>query len=82
MWSKPIIRKTPDGREVAVLLVDTQGTFDNQTTAEVNAMVFALNALISSFQVYNISKRIGEGRCCTHVMHACDASLNLYMATS
>lgn len=60
MWSTPIIRKTPDGREVAVLLVDTQGTFDNQTTAEVNAMVFALNALISSFQVYNISKRIGE----------------------
>lgn len=60
MWSKPVMRKTPDGREVAVLLVDTQGTFDNQTTAEVNAMVFALNALISSFQVYNISKRIGE----------------------
>jgi atlastin len=60
MWNKPVMRKASDGRTVAVLLVDTQGTFDNQTTAEVNAMVFALNALISSFQVYNISKRIGE----------------------
>ena len=60
MWSEPLIRTTPGGKKVAVLLVDTQGTFDNQTTAEVNAMVFALNALISSFQVYNISKRIGE----------------------
>jgi len=60
MWSEPLIRTLPCGKKVAVLLIDTQGTFDNQTTAEVNAMVFALNALISSFQVYNISKRIGE----------------------
>jgi len=60
MLDTPIIKTLPDGRKVALLLVDTQGTFDNDTTAETNAMVFAFNSLLSSFQVYNISKRIGE----------------------
>jgi hypothetical protein len=52
MLDTPIIKKLPDGRKVALLLVDTQGTFDNQMTAETNAMMFALNSLLSSFQVY------------------------------
>eukprot|EP00039_Didymoeca_costata_P023115 m.6014 g.6014 ORF g.6014 m.6014 type:complete len:545 (+) comp3464_c0_seq1:13-1647(+) len=60
MLEKPIIKKLPTGKEVAILLVDTQGTFDNKTTSEKNAMIFALNALLSSHQIYNISMRIGE----------------------
>lgn len=34
LWSEPFIRKTraTGGEEIAVLLMDTQGMFDNQTT--------------------------------------------------
>lgn len=60
MYRKPFIRKLSDGRKVAVLLVDTQGTFDNRTRNDMNAIIFAMNSLISSIQVYNVSKRIGE----------------------
>eukprot|EP00041_Stephanoeca_diplocostata_P036125 m.1302438 g.1302438 ORF g.1302438 m.1302438 type:complete len:462 (-) comp24807_c1_seq31:3200-4585(-) len=60
MYRDPIIRRRKDGSEVAVILVDTQGTFDNKTSSEMNAIVFALNSLISSVQIYNVSKRVGE----------------------
>jgi atlastin len=60
MYKKPFIRTLPNGKKVAVLLVDTQGTFDNNTRQEMNAIIFALNSLLSSVQVYNVSKRIGE----------------------
>lgn len=63
IWSQPFLRRLPgSGKTVAVLLVDTQGTFDNKTTMKENATIFALNALISSFQVYNISKLLGEDK--------------------
>eukprot|EP00053_Salpingoeca_punica_P011523 m.102632 g.102632 ORF g.102632 m.102632 type:complete len:552 (+) comp15694_c0_seq1:52-1707(+) len=60
VWSEPFIRKNSVGKEVAVLLIDTQGTFDNRSTMKENAVIFALNALISSFHVYNISQLIQE----------------------
>ncbi len=48
------------GDKVAVVLIDTQGTFDNKTTMHENATIFALNSVLSSFQVYNISHLISE----------------------
>eukprot|EP00054_Salpingoeca_dolichothecata_P019292 m.119827 g.119827 ORF g.119827 m.119827 type:complete len:534 (-) comp23199_c0_seq1:243-1844(-) len=60
MWGRPFVRTLPDGREVAVLLMDTQGTFDNQSTMEENATIFALTALMSSCLIYNIPGLISE----------------------
>lgn len=60
MWSKPFIRTMPGGKKVAVVFIDTQGTFDNKTTMKQNASIFALNSLLSSRQVYNISQLIQE----------------------
>lgn len=37
--------------QVAVLLMDTQGTFDSQSTLRDSATVFALSTMISSMQV-------------------------------
>jgi atlastin len=52
MWSEPIIRKCAStGKEQAVLLMDTQGMFDNETTMTLTAQIFGLSTLISSFQV-------------------------------
>ncbi|XP_048830117.1 atlastin-1 isoform X3 [Brienomyrus brachyistius] len=46
--------------QVAVLLMDTQGTFDSQSTLRDSATVFALSTMISSMQVYNISQNVQE----------------------
>eukprot|EP00045_Choanoeca_perplexa_P006871 m.59916 g.59916 ORF g.59916 m.59916 type:complete len:604 (-) comp13827_c0_seq1:62-1873(-) len=60
LWNRPFIRTLPSGQQVAVLLVDTQGTFDNKATMNENTRIFALNALISSKQIYNIKEKISE----------------------
>lgn len=59
MWSEPFIRKI-NGEEIAILLIDTQGCFDDQTTMQENSMVFALSALFSSVLIYNVMKNITE----------------------
>jgi len=64
MWSTPHImpRKNKDGTKenIAVLLVDTQGMFDHDTTMGLTAAIFGLSTLLSSYQIYNVDKRIQE----------------------
>jgi len=60
MWSEPFIVKLPSGEEVAVLLMDTQGSFDQQSTVKDCATIFALSTMTSSVQVYNLSQNIQE----------------------
>lgn len=52
MWSEPFLR-TPKGssEQVAVLLMDTQGMFDNETSMSLTAQIFGLSTFVSSFQV-------------------------------
>lgn len=40
--------------------MDTQGTFDSESTVRDNATVFALSTMISSVQIYNLSQNIEE----------------------
>ena len=52
MWNKPFIVKLPSTREeVAILLMDTQGAFDNRSTVKDCATVFALSTMLASVQV-------------------------------
>jgi len=64
MWSTPHIlpRTNNDGTKenIAVLLVDTQGMFDHETTMGLTAAIFGLSTLLSSYQIYNVDKRIQE----------------------
>jgi len=64
MWSTPHVlpRKNDDGtkEDIAVLLVDTQGMFDHETTMGLTAAIFGLSTLLSSYQIYNVDKRIQE----------------------
>ena len=65
MWSKPYIlpRTNPSTgkkEDIAVLLVDTQGMFDHETTMGLTAAIFGLSTLLSSYQIYNVDKRIQE----------------------
>uniref|UniRef100_A0A3Q3DJ86 Atlastin GTPase 1 n=1 Tax=Hippocampus comes TaxID=109280 RepID=A0A3Q3DJ86_HIPCM len=54
IWSEVFLVDRPDGTKVAVLLMDTQGTFDSQSTLRDSATVFALSTMISSMQVLEI----------------------------
>ncbi|XP_066534844.1 atlastin-2 isoform X2 [Hoplias malabaricus] len=59
-WSEVFVVEKPDGNKVAVLLVDTQGAFDSQSTIKDCATIFALSTMTSSMQVYNLSQNIQE----------------------
>ncbi|CAK9822247.1 atl [Anthophora retusa] len=60
MWSKVFCDTLPDGEKVAVILMDTQGAFDSQSTVKDCATVFALSTMLSSVQIYNLSQNIQE----------------------
>ncbi|GAU98315.1 hypothetical protein RvY_09478 [Ramazzottius varieornatus] len=60
LWNQPFFRKLPNGDEVVVLVMDTQGAFDSQSTVKDCATVFALSTMISSIQIYNLSQNIQE----------------------
>ncbi len=60
IWSKPFVRQAIDGTRVAVLLIDTQGMFDNETSMNLTACIFGLSTLLSSRLVYNVEKRVQE----------------------
>lgn len=60
IWSEVFIVEKPEGKKVAVLLMDTQGAFDSQSTVKDCATIFALSTMTSSIQIYNLSQNIQE----------------------
>lgn len=66
MWSDVFLHevKTASGRteKIAIILLDTQGLFDTQTSAADNSRIFALGTLISSIQIFNLNDVIQENQ--------------------
>ncbi|KAG7297694.1 hypothetical protein JYU34_018412 [Plutella xylostella] len=60
LWSQPFKATLPSGEKVVILLMDTQGTFDSESTVRDNATVFALSTMLSSTQIYNLSQNLEE----------------------
>lgn len=60
IWSEVFITVLPRGEKVAILILDTQGTFDSESTVKDCATVFALSTMVSSVQIYNLSQNIQE----------------------
>ncbi|PVD26453.1 hypothetical protein C0Q70_14130 [Pomacea canaliculata] len=60
LWSEPFFCRTQSGEEVVILLMDTQGAFDSESTVRDCATIFALSTMVSSIQVYNLSQNIQE----------------------
>lgn len=61
LWPEPIIVTIEQtGEKVAILLMDTQGTFDTESDMGDNSTIFALSTLLSSVQIYNLRANIGE----------------------
>lgn len=61
MWmlSEPIILKN-NNEDISLLILDTQGLFDGHLDTKVSTSLFAFSSLISSYQIYNIDKRLQE----------------------
>lgn len=66
LWSTPYVLDMggpdaggPDSK-VCVLLLDSQGAFDSKLTKDQSATIFGLTAILSSYQIYNVSKQIQE----------------------
>ncbi len=59
MWSEPFIRTTKSFSG-AILVMDTQGMFDNQTSMSLTAQIFGLSTLVSAYQIYNVEKQVGD----------------------
>ncbi|TYZ63578.1 hypothetical protein PybrP1_009896 [[Pythium] brassicae (nom. inval.)] len=60
MWEAPFLRKSASGEDIAVFLIDTQGMFDSETSQMLTASIFGLSTLLSSYQIYNVDKRVQE----------------------
>lgn len=58
IWSD-IFLYEKNGVKYAIVVMDTQGLFDNQSRTEDSMRIFSLNALLSSFLIYNL---VGEVR--------------------
>ncbi|KAL5273094.1 ATL2 family protein [Megaselia abdita] len=59
MWSEIFLyEKNKD--KLAIILLDTQGAFDSQSTVRDCATVFALSTMLSSVQIYNLTQNIQE----------------------
>lgn len=60
MWSEVFKATLNNGEQIAIVLLDTQGTFDSESTVKDCATVFALSTMLSSIQIYNLSQNIQE----------------------
>nr|XP_039256692.1 atlastin-like isoform X1 [Styela clava] len=58
VWSQPIIVRREGGREIAVLLCDSQGTFGNQADKGDDMKVFTMSLMMSSVLIYNLMSKI------------------------
>ncbi|XP_032521040.2 atlastin isoform X2 [Danaus plexippus] len=60
MWSEIFKATLETGEKVAIILLDTQGAFDSESTVRECATVFALSTMLSSVQIYNLAQNIQE----------------------
>jgi len=61
IWSDVFLHTVErTGEKIAIIVLDTQGLFDNQSSPMDNSKIFALETLISSIQVLNISGVVQE----------------------
>lgn len=60
MWSDIFLCDNINGDNIGVILMDTQGLFDNESTTQENTVVFAISTFLSSVQILNLKKDIQE----------------------
>lgn len=59
-WSDVFLYDAPNGQKTAIILIDTQGLFDTETTSADNSKIFSLSTLFSSIQIINLHTIVQE----------------------
>jgi len=65
IWPEIYQHTLENGEKISIILIDTQGTFDDKTAVHDCVTIFALSLMISSVQIYNIFNNIQED----HLQH-------------
>jgi atlastin len=60
MWSKPFIVTQSIGEDIAILLMDSQGVYDEDTDLRDWSTIFGITLLTSSIFIFNIFTDIQE----------------------
>lgn len=60
MWSDVFTHDFDNGEKVAIILLDTQGIFDDKSSVRDCTTIFALSMMLSSVQCYNLMQNIRE----------------------
>lgn len=61
IWSDVFLHEQ-NNEKLAILLMDTQGLFDMETSPAENSRIFALGTLLSSKQIFNLNDVIQENQ--------------------
>lgn len=59
-WSKIFTTYRKNEEKIGILLLNTQGTFDSESSQHDNVKIFSLASMMSSLQIYNLSEHIQE----------------------
>jgi atlastin len=59
-WPDVFLYDCPKEGKLAILLMDTQGLFDNGSTTQDNARIFSLSVLLTSTLIFNTKQLIRE----------------------
>jgi atlastin len=59
-WSDVFLHDSANGDKYAIILIDTQGLFDHDTSPAINAKIFSFSTLISSHQIFNLANLVQE----------------------
>lgn len=59
-WSDVFLYDKPNGEKIAILVADSQGLFDNETSTEDNSKIFSLVTLLTSIEILNLQGIIQE----------------------
>ncbi|XP_077966164.1 uncharacterized protein LOC120336941 [Styela clava] len=60
VWPEVFDVPLENGKMVSVMIVDTQGLFDNDNTPDTNAKTMSISTLLCSHQILNIQNRLQE----------------------
>ena len=61
--------------EKAIILMDTQGIFDQELNQAMTIALISLSTIVSSYQIYNLDKRIQEDHLCNMAYFSAYSSL-------
>lgn len=62
VWSEIFTHREWNGDKLAIILMDTQGIFDNESSTNDCTSIFALSMLLSSVQCFNVLRNVEEDK--------------------